>query len=196
MAAMRDPRATLEAILDEHIDLARQVRSTLLDDVADLAREVSESLEAGGKLVAFGNGGSAADAQHFVAELVGRFRRPRPGLAALALGANTSTLSAIANDFDYADVFARQVRALCGPADLVVGLSTSGEAESVVRGVAAAGELGARTWALTGASGGRLGNVAARCLKVPSEATPRIQEMHIMVIHAVSELVDERAAGG
>lgn len=196
MARMRDPRARLEAILDDHVGLARQVRSTLLDEVAELAREVSEALEAGGKLVAFGNGGSAADAQHLAAELVGRFQRPRPGLAALALGTNTSTLTAIANDFDYAEVFARQVRALCAPTDIVVGISTSGGAESVVRGVAAASALRARTWGLTGASGGRLADLAARCLKVPSEVTPRIQEMHIMIIHAVSELVDARATGG
>ncbi|CAN5451578.1 D-sedoheptulose 7-phosphate isomerase [soil metagenome] len=193
---MNGPRATLSAIFDDHIALAARVRSSLLGEVIDLARELSEALEAGGKLIVFGNGGSAADAQHFAAELLGRFHRPRRGLAALALTTDTSTLTAIANDFEYVDVFARQVQALCSDSDLVVGISTSGEAENVVRGLGAAVASGARTWALTGASGGRSADVATRSLRVPSEATARIQEMHITIIHAICELVDERAASG
>jgi D-sedoheptulose 7-phosphate isomerase len=182
------------ATFAQHISIAEQTRQRLLTGIADLAAELGDALERGGKLVVFGNGGSAADAQHFAAELVGHFRRTRPALPAIALTANTSTLTAIANDYEYADVFARQAEALCGPADLVVGISTSGQAESVVRGLLAACSRGARTWALAGGDGGRLAEVADRHLLVPSDMTARIQEMHIVIIHAVSDLVDERFA--
>ena len=111
------------------------------------------ALDAGGKLIVFGNGGSAADAQHFAAELMGRFRRTRRALPAVALSVDSSTLTAIANDFSYDAVFERQVEAFCGPDDVVVGISTSGRTESVVRGLRAARQRGARTWALTGARG-------------------------------------------
>jgi D-sedoheptulose 7-phosphate isomerase len=190
-----DPTGWLRAILDEHIAVAERTREQLLAGIADLAAELGDSLGRGGKLVAFGNGGSAADAQHFAAELVGHFRRTRPGLPAIALTANTSTLTAVANDYAYADVFARQAEALCGPADLVVGISTTGRADSVVRGILAGRSRGARTWALTGGGGGRLAEVADRRLVVPSDETARIQEMHITIIHAVSDLVDARFAG-
>jgi D-sedoheptulose 7-phosphate isomerase len=193
MAAMDDDIAILDSILDEHLSVAASAR-TLLPDAADLAREICHALDAGGKLIAFGNGGSAADAQHFAAELAGRFRRSRRALPALALTANSSTVTAIANDFSYDEVFERQVEAFCGPDDVVVGLSTSGGAESVARGLRLARGRGARTWALTGAAGGRVGDAAERGLHVPSTVTARIQEMHIILIHAVSELVDRYAA--
>ena len=185
---------TLGEILDEHLAVAHVTRQRLLDEIADFAAELSTALEAGGKLVVFGNGGSAADAQHFVAELVGRFHRPRPAIAAVALTTNTSILTAIANDFGYDDVFARQVEAICSDRDVVVGISTSGGASSVVRALETAQRIGARTWGFTGAGGGRVGEVASRSIRVPSDVTARIQEMHILIIHAVSELVDARMA--
>jgi D-sedoheptulose 7-phosphate isomerase len=186
----------LDALLAEHIAVAAAVRAELLPAVATLARHVSEALEAGGTLIAFGNGGSAADAQHFAAELTGRFRRTRAALPALALTANSSTLTAIANDFSYDEVFERQVQAFCRPVDVVVGLSTSGRAISVARGLLAARERGARSWALTGGEAdSRVARAAEFRLCVPSDATARIQEMHITIIHAVSELVDARVAG-
>ena len=191
---MSEPRAALGTIFDEHIAVARSSREESLDAIMELADELSAALESGGKLLVFGNGGSAADAQHFAAELVGRFKRSRPGLAALALTTNTSALTAIANDWDYDHVFARQVEALCSEQDLVIGISTSGGAESVARGLRAARERGARTWALTGAEGGPVAHAAERSLRVPSTVTARIQEMHITIIHAVSELVEARAA--
>jgi D-sedoheptulose 7-phosphate isomerase len=193
MYAMDDDVAILEAILDDHLATAAAAR-TLLPEAAELARDICEALDAGGKLVVFGNGGSAADAQHFAAELAGRFHRSRRALPALALTANSSTVTAIANDFSYDEVFERQVEAFCGPHDVVVGLSTSGGAASVARGLRLARQRGARTWALTGATGGRVGEAAERGLRVPSAVTARIQEMHITLIHAVSELVDRYAA--
>jgi D-sedoheptulose 7-phosphate isomerase len=190
------PDERVRALLDEHIAVLERTRDTLLDDVVALSGDLAAALERGGTLVTFGNGGSAADAQHFAAELVGRFQRPRGPLRALALTTDSSTLTAIANDFDYAEVFARQVRALVRDIDLVVAISTSGDAESVLRGAQAARDAGARTWGLTGASGGRLAATVDRCLRVPSSVTARVQEVHVTVIHAVSELLDERFAAG
>lgn len=191
---VNDLRRTTEAVFDEHIELARRARAELIDDVTLLAEDLIDSLERGGKLLAFGNGGSAADAQHLAAELSGRFLRTRPSLAALALTANTSTLTAIANDFSYAEVYARQVDGLCVAGDVVIGISTSGEADSVARGLRAGSIKGGLTWALTGSSGGTVGAAAERVLTVPSDATARVQEIHITIIHAVSELVDRHFA--
>ena len=192
---MTDPVAILEGLFDEHLEVARATREALVPGIADLADALGATLEDGGKLLTFGNGGSAADAQHFVAELVGRFMRPRAGLPALALTTDPSVLTAIANDFGYDDIFARQVEALCDGRDLALGISTSGAAASVVRGLQAARRIGARTWALSGADGGLVAGAAERSLRVPSDVTARIQEMHITIIHAVSELVDARLAG-
>jgi len=191
---MPDPTTALRAILDEHLAVAAATREQLLPGIATLAAHIDRTVESGGKLVVFGNGGSAADAQHFAAELLGHFRRDRQGLAAIALSANSSVVTAIANDYAYESIFARQVEALCTEADVVVGISTSGNAANVVRGISTARGIGARTWALTGGTGGRLAEVAEHSLCVPSADTARIQEMHITIIHAVSELLDARAA--
>ncbi len=187
---MTDPTATLGAILDDHLAVAAASRAGLVPVIAELATDLIAALERGGKVVVFGNGGSAADAQHLAGELTGHYRRDRRPLAALALTTDTSVLTAIANDYDYERVYERQVQALVGAADVVIGISTSGTAANVVRGIRAARTLGARTWALTGASESHLSEAAERSLHVPSAETARIQEMHITVIHAVSELLD------
>ena len=152
-------------------------------------------IRSGGTVVIFGNGGSAADAQHFAAELVGRYRRERPGLRAIALTTDTSILTAVGNDYGFEEVFARQVEALSGPGDLAIGLSTSGSSENVVRGLLAARRRGAATIALGSARGGRMVEHADVAILVPSSDTPRIQEAHIALIHALSELVDEELVG-
>ncbi len=193
---MSDPTTTLESILDEHLEVAAATRASLIPTISELAAQIIEAFEGEGKLIVFGNGGSAADAQHFAGELTGHYKRDRRALPAIALTTDTSVLTAIANDYGYEDVFARQVEALCGVSDVVVGISTSGNAANVIRGITTARAQGARTWALTGAGGGRLAEVAEHVLRVPSDATARIQEMHITVIHAVSELVDAYAAAG
>lgn len=182
------------AILDEHLATAQRTRASLLPAIVELGADVCDALARGGKLVTFGNGGSAADAQHFAAELTGHFVLDRGPLAAVALTVDTSALTAIGNDYSYADVFARQATALCGPDDLVVAISTSGKAESVIRGALAAAARDSRVWALTGGTGGGLKAVAHRSLVVPSSETARIQEMHITVIHAVCSLIDDWVA--
>jgi D-sedoheptulose 7-phosphate isomerase len=192
---MTDPLSALAAIFDEHVEVALASRATLLPAVESLAGQLVRAFNQGRKLIVFGNGGSAADAQHFAGELTGHYQRDRRPLPVIALTTDTSVLTATANDYGYADVFARQVEAHCADGDVVIGISTSGNAENVVRGLTVARERGARTWALTGAGGGRAGAVAEHALRVPSESTARVQEMHIIVIHAVSELVDAHAAG-
>jgi D-sedoheptulose 7-phosphate isomerase len=187
-------QTSIDAIFEEHVAVATASRAALVPGIVDLASQIGESLAGGGKLIVFGNGGSAADAQHFVAELLGHFHRDRRALAAITLTTDSSALTAIANDYAFDDVFARQVEGLCRREDVVVGISTSGDARNVVGGISAARRLGARTWGLTGRLGGRLAEVAEHCLRVPSDSTARIQEMHITIIHAVSELVDAAAA--
>jgi D-sedoheptulose 7-phosphate isomerase len=187
------PDSAVRGILAEHELVASGTRA-LAPTVAALATDIRATLASGGTLLVFGNGGSAADAQHLAAELVGHFRRPRRPLPAVALTTDSSVVSAIANDFSYEEVFERQVEALCSRGDIVVGISTSGTAPSVARGLAAARRLGARTWALTGGSGGIVASAAEHELRVPSDVTARVQEMHILIIHAVSEVVDAWAA--
>jgi D-sedoheptulose 7-phosphate isomerase len=139
----------------------------------------------------FGNGGSAADADHIAGELAGRYRRDRPALPALALTGSSATLTAIANDYSYAEVFERPVRALANPGDVVIGLSTSGNSPNVLRGLQAARERGARTVGFTGASGGQMPAHADHLLQVPSNDTPLIQQAHLAAAHIICELVEQ-----
>ena len=176
-------------------DSLRVKEALLADELVDALVRVAETLVAAyrrdGKVLLFGNGGSAADAQHIAAELEGRYLHDRPALHALALHTNTSALTAIANDYGYARVFARQVEAAVRPGDVVIGISTSGNSENVLGGVRAARAQGAVTVALTGAGGGRLKNLVDHCLAVPSAETPRIQEAHILIGHILCELVEQ-----
>jgi D-sedoheptulose 7-phosphate isomerase len=157
----------------------------------EAARQLVRALRAGNKLLVFGNGGSAADAQHFAAELVGRFEATRPGLPAIALTTDTSILTAVANDFSYDEVFARQVQALAQPGDVVVGISTSGNSRSVLLGVEEAKRRKAYAIALTGGTGGKLKSAADLCLLAASPRTAHIQETHIALIHAICACVDD-----
>jgi D-sedoheptulose 7-phosphate isomerase len=159
-------------------------------EIARGAELVCETLRAGGRLLAFGNGGSAADAQHLAAELAGRFERERPPLPALALTANTSDLTAIGNDYGFDQVFARLVRAHGRSGDLAVAISTSGNSPNVLEGVAAARAAGLATLALTGRGGGKLAAAVDVAIVVPSDVTSHIQESHIAVIHQLCAIVD------
>jgi D-sedoheptulose 7-phosphate isomerase len=181
---------TVAQVFDEHAALVEVSRGVLTEGIVELAGQLAAALLDGRKLIVFGNGGSAADAQHFAAEHIGRFSATRPSLAAIALTTDTSVLTAISNDFGFEHVFARQAEALAQPGDVVVGISTSGNSASVVAGIAAANLRGARTWALSGAGGGQLAQVAERSLVVPSTETARVQELHITAIHAVCRLID------
>jgi D-sedoheptulose 7-phosphate isomerase len=163
----------------------------VIDKIADT---IIESLEAGHKVLLCGNGGSAADAQHIAAELVGRFYSNRQPLPAISLAANTSTVTAVGNDFSFHDVFARQVSGLGKPGDVLIGLSTSGSSQNVFRAIQAANEAGIAAIAFTGASGAKLLDVSDVCLRVPSEDTARIQEAHITCAHIICELVETALA--
>ena len=142
-------------------------------------------------MLLFGNGGSAADAQHIAAEFVGRFAFDRPALPALALSVNSSCVTAIGNDYGFDLVFSRQIEALARPGDLAIGISTSGNSSNVLQGLSVAREMGLCTVALTGCTGGKLKNVVDHCICAPSNETPRIQECHILIGHIISELVEE-----
>jgi D-sedoheptulose 7-phosphate isomerase len=179
----------LRAMVDEHVAVSEQLRDTLLDKIDAIASAITQALARGNKLVTFGNGGSAAGAQHFAAELIGHYQADRRSLPAVALTTDSSALTAIANDYEYDEVFARQARALVNAGDVVVAISTSGAAENVLRGVAAAKERGATTVAFTG-SRGRLGELTDHTLAVPSTSTARIQEIHVLAIHLISERID------
>jgi D-sedoheptulose 7-phosphate isomerase len=162
----------------------------VLAEIAAAAALVSGALHDGRKLLIFGNGGSAADAEHIAGEFVGRFVAERRALPAVALSVNTSVLTAIANDYSFEDVFARQVEALGEPGDVAFGLSTSGTSANVVAGLRVGRELGLRTLALTGRGGGRVRELADVCVKVPADDTPRIQEGHLLVAHIVCEIAE------
>ncbi|MCU0488459.1 MAG: D-sedoheptulose 7-phosphate isomerase [Anaerolineales bacterium] len=154
------------------------------------ARLLIDCLASGHKVLIFGNGGSAADAQHFAAELAGRYRRERRALPAIALTTDTSLLTAISNDYSFTHVFARQIEALLQPGDLVIGISTSGRSANVIAGLETARDLGGHGLALTGANRYLLASVAELVIGVPSEDTPRIQEAHALIIHILCDLVE------
>ena len=159
--------------------------------ILEAAQRMEKAFRAGNKLLVFGNGGSAADAQHLAAELVNRFRLERAPLPALALTTDTSVLTAVANDYDFTEVFAKQIRALGQPGDLALGISTSGRSPNVIKGLETARSMGLFTIGLGGGDGGELPRVSDLLILVPSQETPRIQEGHLFFIHLVCELVEE-----
>lgn len=179
--------------LDEHLEVARAARA-LLPKVDDVARVLIAAYASGGRVLAFGNGGSAADAQHLAAELTGRYRLERRPLAAISLATDPSVVTCIANDYSFDDLFARQVEALARPGDVVVGVTTSGRSENVVRGLAAARAAGGTTVVLTGGDGRPASDHADHALVVPSDTTARIQEMHVVLLHLIVDQVDAWAA--
>jgi len=174
----------------ESIRLKSQFVAEQAEDLVAAARMLAQVFKKGGKVLIFGNGGSAADAQHLAAEFVNRFLVERPPLAALALTTDTSILTAVANDYDFREVFAKQVRALGRRGDAALGISTSGASPNVVAGLKAARELGLKTLALSGGDGGPVAASADLALVVPSRQTPRIQEVHITMGHVLCDLVD------
>lgn len=185
----------IAAAFTDHLDLLARVRDQRGAELEAAVAAVAEALQGGGKVLLCGNGGSAADAQHVAAELVGRFKAERRGLAAVALTTDTSALTAIANDYGFERVFARQVEALARPGDVVVGLSTSGNSANVLAAVETAKGIGCRTVGLTGRDGGRLGRMVDVHLNVPHDDTARVQEAHITLGHILCDCV-EHALGG
>lgn len=179
-----------QAALEEAIALHRRVRDGGLERAVTAATAISGSLRQGGQVLVFGNGGSAADAAHTAAELVGRFQRERRGYRAIALTADPSVVTSIANDYGYARVFARQIEALGRPHDIALAITTSGESANVLEALRTARELGLTTIALTGRDGGAAGQLADVHVNVPSDATPRIQEVHRTLLHVICDLVE------
>lgn len=183
----------LAAHVDAHVGLAAAM-AELVPQVVELARELVDVFASGGRLYTFGNGGSAADAQHLAAELVGRYGRDRRPLPAMSMVTDPSVVSCIGNDYSFDDVFARQVTAFATSSDMVIGFTTSGRSPNVVNGLAAARRTGARAVVLCGAEGAAAAAEADVAILVPSTETPRIQEMHLLTLHLLSELVDRWAA--
>ncbi len=181
--------------LQEHRALFELLERDLAPTIADLAGLIADALAGGAKLLIMGNGGSAADSQHFAAEIVGRFKMERRGLPAIALTTDTSILTAIGNDYGFDAIFSRQVEALANPGDVVIGFSTSGNSPNVLKALNLARERGCRTVGLLGRDGGSIKPVCDLPLVVPSFDTPRIQEAHITIIHIVCDLVEKKLFG-
>lgn len=184
-----------DAVAEEHRDVVREVMTVLRPAIEAAAAGMADCIRRGGKVLVCGNGGSAADAQHFAAELINRFQRERRPYAGLALTTDSSVLTSIANDYDYSQVFSKQVEALGRPGDVLLAISTSGNAGNVCRAVEAAKASGLRTVALCGGSGGHLAEQADEVLSVAcSPVTARIQEGHGLIIHILCQLLEEQLA--
>ncbi len=176
----------LKASIDTH-----KKSEALADSVSKAGKKVSDALKAGNKILLFGNGGSAADSQHIAAELLGKFAKERKALPAIALTTNTSALTAIANDYGYEFVFSRQVEGLARKGDVLIGISTSGNSPNVIAGLKKGKSMGCFCIGLTGEKKGLMDSVCDLCIHVPSSDTPRIQEMHILIGHVISEIAEE-----
>lgn len=179
----------IEHELSEHIKTANLLHH-LTEDLAKASQLCIETLSQGGKILLFGNGGSAADAQHIAAELVGRFKVTRKGLPAIALTTDTSLITSVSNDYGFESVFYRQVEALANKGDLLIGISTSGKSINVINGLKIAQSLHCKTIGLTGRDGDKMQEICDINLAVPSNDTPRIQEMHILLGHIICHLID------
>jgi D-sedoheptulose 7-phosphate isomerase len=192
--------AELDLLVRERIRSSLSVQRALLEDpdlvhsISEVAGVVVRALGNGHKLLLFGNGGSAADAQHIAAELVGRYLSERRALPAIALTVDTSVLTAVANDLSFDHVFARQIEALGAPQDVALAISTSGNSPNVLLGIASARRRGLTTVGLTGRTGGKLRGAVEHCIAVPTDETPRIQESHILIGHILCEIVERGLA--
>jgi D-sedoheptulose 7-phosphate isomerase len=190
-----------EALVRQRIEESLRLKEALLRDtrfqaeIGEVGAVLVRALQRGHKVLFFGNGGSAADAQHLAAELTGKFQLDRPALPGLALTVNTSLLTAVGNDYSFDYVFARQLESLGVPGDVAFAISTSGTSPNVLRGVAAARKKGLVTIALTGRAGGGLKQLVDYCLCIPSDDTPRIQEGHILTGHILGEIVERGLFG-
>jgi D-sedoheptulose 7-phosphate isomerase len=185
----------IHARTEESIAVKRALLETQAETIAQVGAAVVEALRQGKTLYLFGNGGSAGDAQHIAAELVGRFTKERRALPAIALTTNTSALTALGNDYEYAIVFSRQLEAFGKPGDIAIGISTSGNSPNVVCALETANRLGMITVGLTGETGGKTKAEAEYCICVPSRDTARIQESHILIGHILCEIVEQELFG-
>ncbi len=182
---------TVHRDFSEHLQTIELVRTTLSDSIKKIGTLLAQSLAKGGTLFWCGNGGSASDSQHLAAELVGRFKKNRRALRSVALTTDTSVLTCIANDYSYQDIFARQVEALGRTGDILIGISTSGNSENLLRAFKVAKEMGLITVALLGKGGGPAKDLADHALVIPSQTTARIQEAHILIGHILCEVIEQ-----
>lgn len=193
-----DPVTRVRDHFAESIAVKEIAAKQLAENIAAAGRVMSDALLDDGKILSCGNGGSAADSQHFSSELLNRFEMERPGLPALSLTTDTSTLTSISNDYAYEEIFSKQIRALGKPQDVLLAISTSGNSDNVIRAVAAAHERGMRVVALTGRDGGRMAASYAPDdveIRVPATRTARIQEVHLVIIHCLCDLIDTTLLG-
>ncbi len=188
---MDSARLVVEAAFREAMAAAAATLASGLDPVVAGAAAIRGAVARGGRVFVFGNGGSAAEAQHFAAELVGRFQRERPAMAAIALTTDTSILTAVANDYAFDRIFARQIEGLGRPGDVALGISTSGRSANVIEGLAEARRLGLVTIGMTGGDGGPMADAVDIHLNVPHQTTARIQEVQLMLLHALCALVEQ-----
>ena len=184
-------RERIKDILLESIQVKEEILRNQIEQIAQIAQLMIDCLKKDGKVIVFGNGGSASDSQHIAAELVGRFKKDRSALAGIALTTNTSILTSLANDYGYDVVFSRQVEALGKKNDVVLGISTSGKAKNVALGIKQAKKMGIKTVALSGGDGGEIVKLADVSLVVPSKITARIQEAHITIAHIICEMIEQ-----
>lgn len=184
-------RDKIKDLLLESIQIKEELLRTKVGEILKITKLIIDSLKKGGKVIIFGNGGSASDSQHIAAELVGRFKKDRSPLPAIALTTNTSILTAVANDYGYEFVFAKQIEALAAKNDVAIGISTSGRAKNVLCAIKQAKNMGIKTIALSGSDGGELAKLADISFVVPSTVTARIQEAHITIGHIICELIEE-----
>jgi D-sedoheptulose 7-phosphate isomerase len=175
----------------EHQDIVARLDNVIRDEIALFAKTISHALSNGSTLFWCGNGGSAADSQHLAAELVGRFKNDRRPLRSIALTTDTSVLTCVANDYSYEDVFSRQVEALARPGDVILGISTSGHSENILRALRSAKVLSVITLCLLGKNGGTARAMADHAIVIPSESTARIQEAHILIGHILCDLIEQ-----
>lgn len=181
--------------LNESAMLSQELAQSGTEMIESASELITSIIDSGGKLLLFGNGGSASDAEHIAAEFVNRFSKERRALAALALTVNGSVLTSIGNDSSFDHVFSRQIEALGNERDLAWAFSTSGDSRNVLAGVQKAKQMGLATLGFTGDSGGELTKLVDCCVKVPSDSTPRVQEMHITIAHIICEIVDDHYSG-
>lgn len=177
--------------LNEHNEVLELIRDEMLPQISKISKILVDTIHSGNKILLFGNGGSAADAQHIAAELSGRYKKERRGLPALALTTDTSALTAISNDYGFNSVFSRQVEAIANKGDAIIGISTSGNSENVLQGVILANKLKCKTIGLSGNDGGKLAEICEHNITIPSNNTARIQEMHILIGHIFCQIIED-----
>jgi len=192
----QDGIAPLKRSLEEHLETIQSLLDSKLHQIERTGKLICQTLAAGNKILLCGNGGSAADAQHIAAELVGRYEEQRRAFPAIALTTDTSALTALSNDYGYEQVFARQVSGLATKGDLLIAISTSGRSNNIVKAVEQAKRIGCQTLALTGCSGEPLASLCDFALVIPSERTARVQEAHITIGHLWCEMVDRAVSAG